>query len=102
MPSSSSKKKAKQRAKIKDPKTADDETISEDDKGPSEKPFRDSPGGRTSPNTLFGEERAYEFLDPKRVKILGNVLPDSFQVVAEQLNSMPQMKGNSDSILKVV
>ena len=102
MASGSSKKKAKQKAKNNYPKTADDETNSEDGKESSEKSFHDSPGGLTSPCTLFGEERAYEFLDPKLVKILCSVLPDSFQVVAEQLNSMPQMKGNSNSILKVV
>ena len=78
----SSKKKAKQKVKIKDRKTADAETISEDGKEISETSFHDNPGGLTSPGTLFGEERAYEFLDPKLVKILENVLPDSFQVNA--------------------
>ena len=82
MPSGLSKKKAKQKAKINDPKTADDETNSEDGKESSEKSFHDSPGGLTSPFTLFGEERAYEFLDPKRVKILENVLLQFFRIVS--------------------
>ena len=44
----------------------------------------------------------YEFLDSKFVKILGSLLPDSFQAMAEQLNSLPQMRENPGSILKLV
>ena len=98
----SSKRKAKQKAKNNDPKTADDEINSEDGKESSETSFHDSPGGLASPNALFGEDRAYEFLDPKLVKMLCSVLPDSFQVVAEQLNSLPQIQDDPTAIVKVV
>ena len=98
----SSKRKAKQKAKNNDPKTADDEINSEDGKESSETSFHDSPGGLASPNALFGEDRAYEFLDPKLVKMLCSVLPDSIQVVAEQLNSLPQIQDDPTAIVKVV
>lgn len=98
----SSKRKAKQKAKNNDPKTADDETNSEDGKESSETSLHDSPGGLASPNALFGEDSAYEFLDPKLVEMLCSVLPDSFQVVAEQLNSLPQLKDDPTAIVRVV
>ena len=105
----SSKKKAKSKAKIKDPKAAEDQDGSEEGKEQSETSFIQSPegGSLTPPNNLFdedGEDSKYEFISHKLLETLECIFhePESLQVIAEQLNSQPQMRKQPGMAEKMV
>ena len=109
MPSSSSKKKEKSKAKINDPRAAEDQEASEEGKKQSETSFIQSPGGGslTPPNPLFGEdgeESTYKFIGLKLLETPECFFhePESIQVIAEQLKSQPQMRRQPGMAEKMV